>query len=490
MLVNGFKLEGDWKVSNMGFTAKAEKGGNRYFLKKYGEFKMPRHDESTTPKLYDKLERKFKQAMEYRIAINSALRSLSGPGGNIVVPCQWFVDDIHFIEATDFIENVVGEDEVLRLPLRDKMFIMLTAAGALYGIHRKNIVHSDLKRQNILVSRNSSGNLVAKIFDFDRSFFANDIRPDYIGGDQNFMSPELANCFMYDMADEALEYLSVKSDIFSLGLVFHDYLADGEHPTIEGLTGTLKERSDSGKTVYCSEALLSGAKLVISERIREQYLVNLLIAMLQLEPEDRPSAQDVLDVLKTNRILDVKSESLVYSKASFAVTEHAHERETEVRETKPRGFALPWEGHDIEFDLDKLKESGFVSSERASHGSSKVYKLFKPSGDFRVFNVDLLIRLGWAKEKKSGHSGASGGSERIPETRTTDEPVRIVASDDDQPWDEGYVFDMDALRLAGYVGIARTEKNGVKFYLVTKASGEKRYIAPNQAKTLDFVIRK
>ena len=495
MTINGFKLEGDWKVSNMGFTAKAEKDGKRYFLKKYGEFKMPRHDESTTAKLYNRLENEFRQAMDYRIAINTALTSLSGPGGNIVVPRQWFVDDIYFVEATEFIENVVDEDDVLRLPLKDKMFIMLTAAGALYGIHRKNIVHSDLKRQNILVSRNATGNLVAKIFDVDRSYFANDIRPAYIGGDQNFMSPELANCFMYEMADEAVELLSTKSDIFSLGLVFHDYLADGDHPSIEGLTGRLKDRADSGKTVYCAEALLSGAKLVISDKIKEKYLINLLISMLQLEPEDRPTAQEVLEVLKTNKVMDIKPDSPVVSRLSGAELEPEVRHDTRVvperTTSKPTGFAEPWEGHDIVFDSDKLKEAGYVASERMAQGSSKVYKLFKSNGDFRVFNVDLIVRLGWATEKGgSAPKPSVRPPERSPERSTPPEPVSETVHDDGQLWEGGYEFNMDAIKRVGFTNIAKTERNGAKVYVLTKADGEKRYMAFNQLKMLDFLIKK
>ena len=190
------------------------------------------------------------------------------------------------------------------------LFLMMTAAGAISSIHRKNIVHSDLKRTNIMAA-DKSGKAVAKIIDFDRAYFADRIRPDELGGDQCFMSPELAQCFMYDMADEALAYLSTKSDIFSLGLVFHNYLTGGGFPRPTGLSGVLKERADSGQPVFCCEVLLAGGGLEVSSSIGDEYLGNLLVAMLQPEPEDRPDANEVLEILKNKRVREIKEGSVV-----------------------------------------------------------------------------------------------------------------------------------------------------------------------------------
>lgn len=484
MIVNGFDIIGDWEVSNIGFTAVATKGGKKYFLKKYGEYKMPRNDESTTPAFYRKLEASFNDFKNYRVAINKELLTMSGPGGNILVPNQWFVDDIYYIEVTDFIENVVKDADILRLPYEDRLFIMLTAAGSLFGIHRKNIVHSDLKRSNILVSKNTYDKYVAKVFDFDRSYFANDIRPDYIGGDQNFMSPEFARCLMCDMADEALQSLSTKSDIFSLGLVFHDFLADGDHPSIKGLTGRLKERADKGKTVYCSEALLAGAQLVISDRIREKHLVNLLVAMLQPEPEDRPTAQEVLEVLKTNRILPVKPDSQILSRYSMSEPEPVTipSSDSAKRETVPAGFSEPWADHNVVFDTAKITEMGYSALERFSQGTSKVYRLHKAKGGSRVFNVEMLVLLGLAK-KTDRRAGT-------PRPEPHESPVPTPESDDGRPWEEGFVYNPDAVHKMGYESIVKVERSGSKLYLLTKSNGDKRFMSFVQAKMLGFISGK
>ena len=234
MNIKGYELAGDWKIANRGFTVQAKKDSKKFFLKKYNMYKMPRHDSSTSEALFKRMKAEFESFMENRVAINKALADLAGPGGNIILPTHWFVEDIYYIEAAEFVNDLIADEDILNLSIEDKIFVMLTAAAALNHIHKKKIVHSDLKRTNILAARNSTGRISAKIIDFDMSYFEDGIRPDELGGDQNFMSPELAQCLMYDMADEALELMSTKSDIFSLGLVFHDYLVTEKYTDDEG----------------------------------------------------------------------------------------------------------------------------------------------------------------------------------------------------------------------------------------------------------------
>ena len=498
MTVNGYELTTEWQVSNMGHTARAKKGSKKYFLKRYGEYKMPRHDESTTPALYSRCEREFNEFKNYRISINEALSSLAGTGGNIILPTHWFVDDIYFIESTEFVDGLIEDEAILALPMSDKLFVMLTAAGALYGIHRKNMVHSDLKRTNILAARNSSGKAVAKIIDFDRSYFANDVRPDYIGGDQSFMSPELAQCFMYDMDDESLSYLSTKSDIFSLGLVFHNYLTGGAHPVIEGLSGKLKERQAEGKTVYCSEALLNGGKLVISGDITEEYLSHLLIAMLQLEPENRPTAQQVLETLKNKTVLPIPADSQVVlgekgavakpaERASSTATRTSAAAKTTAAVGKPEGFCAPWKEHAVTFDEAKLRSSGWVASSQITHGTTKCYNLFKTDGTSRVFTVEILTALGFALKK----SGTSSTAARTP-SKTVTATHSTKVSTDDSLWeaDSAYKFDIDAVKAMGYVSIAKATRDGKNCYVLTKPSGDQRFMAFTQLKILGYVVKK
>lgn len=496
MNIKGYELIGDWKVANRGFTIQATKGSKKYFLKKYGMYKMPRRDASTSEALYNRMKGEFDSFMENRIAINKALTDLAGPGGNIILPTHWFVEDICYIEATEFVNDLIEDEEILKLSIDDKIFIMLTAAAALYNIHKKKIVHSDLKRTNILAARNSSGRISAKIIDFDMSYFEDDIRPDELGGDQNFMSPELAQCFMYDMADEALEYMSTKSDIFSLGLVFHDYLVTknvteegkrrtkGCHPAIEGLTGKLKERMDSGKTVYCCEAILAGGKLVISDKITQKYLSHLIAAMLQPEPDDRPTAQEVLDVLRNKRILEIKSDSIVIQ-GEDTVT-HTH-TESPVKSI-PGDFCEPWPEHAVEFNRDKLNDSGYIASERTEKSGSKCYFLYKRDGTPRLFSFENLLLLGMVRRTDKPEKSIS----KPVVEHASSSSSEIVVYDDGKLWDDDkdYRFDKNAVKNGGYATVARAERKGLKGYVLIKPSGEQRFMTVDKLKILRFVVKK
>lgn len=497
MNIKGYELIGDWKVANRGFTIQATKGSKKYFLKKYGMYKMPRRDASTSEALYNRMKREFDSFMENRIAINKALTDLAGPGGNIILPTHWFVEDICYIEATEFVNDLIEDEDILNLTIDEKIFLMLTAAAALYNIHKKKIVHSDLKRTNILAAKNSSGKIAAKIIDFDMSYFENDIRPDELGGDQNFMSPELAQCFMYDMADEALEYMSTKSDIFSLGLVFHDYLVtkkvtvDGErhtkgcHPAIEGLTGKLKERMASGKTVYCCEALLAGGKLVVSDKIEQKYIRHLIAAMLQPEPEDRPTAQEVLDALKNKKVLDVKSDAIIIQGEDTT----SHIRTEETISTVPSDFCDPWPEHAIVFERGKLNDSGYIASERIEKSGSKCYNLYKRDGTPRIFSFENLLLLGMvSRASKSDKPKADSVVATSAATSTSE----VIVHDDGKVWDEdkGYRFDNEAVKKSGYESVARAERKGLKGYVLIKPSGEQRFMTVDKLKLLRFVVKK
>ena len=521
MNVNGYELIGDWKVANRGFTAQATKGGKKYFLKRYNLKKMPRRDASTTPASYERLKKEFESFMNNRIAINKALRDLAGPGGNIILPVNWFVEDICYVEATEFVSGLIEDEEILNLSDDEKLFIMLTAAASLYNIHKKKIVHSDLKRTNILAAHNATGRIAAKIIDFDMSYFEDDIRPKEMGGDQNFMSPELAQCFIYDFIDEALECMSTKSDIFSLGLVFHDYLVTekytdetgkrrtrGCHPKIEGLTGKLKKNMEEGKTVYCSEALLAEARLVVSGKIKEKYLRHLIAAMLQPEPEDRPTAHEVLDALRNKKVLDLKSdwiriegedgETPAPSKreepagsTSAGRPAPAPAREaTPARDTAPAapsGFCAPWGEHAATFAVDKLSASGYVASEQFNKDGKKCYYLYKRDGSKRLFTFENLVLLGLM-------SRTGGGSKSVAKapSEPTPPPSKTTVSEEGKLWNEhaDFTLDLDAVKRGGFVSVAKAERNGIKGYVLIKASGEQRFLTIDKLKILRFANKK
>ena len=352
------------------------------------------------------------------------------------------------------------------------------------------------------------GNIVAKIIDFDRSYFENDIRIEDLGGDQSFMAPELAEAFSYEFDDESLKYLTTKADIFSLGLVFHDYLVTekyvddkgksrikGLHPKITGLTGKLKEREDKGKTVYCCEAMLSeDARLIVSSKIKDKYLRHLIAAMLQPNPNDRPTALEVLEALKNKKVLDLKSPYvLVEGESAEAPAAGAL-----------TGYCEPWAEHDITIDNDLLKDKGFVSSSQVKINDTKCYALVKPDGTKRVFKKEQLIMLGMASKGASSKKDSSSETKTMSDSTEvkTETTTAVKTSDTSTPeikiYEDGsmweseadYKFDTDTITGRGFKQVAKAEKNGIKGYVLIKASGGKQFVSVTILKTSNLIIKK
>ena len=511
MNVHGFEFE-EWTPANKGHTTVATRGGKKYFLKKYGEFKLPRNDGTVSAKGMERLTNEFNKNMDRRIKINLALKDLAGPGGNIILPIEWFVDDICYVEATEWVDGLIKDDQIVKLPLDDIKFIMLTAAGALNSVHRKNIVHSDLKRSNLLAARHrvsaTEEKIVGKIIDFDNSYFVDDM-PESLGGDQSYLSPELYYAMYTEFAPEAMAMLSTKSDIFSLGIVFHNYLAGGDFPDFIDLPDHLEDRKREDKAIYCAEPLLSeNGKLLVSKKIKEEYLVNLICAMLQPEPEDRPTALDVVMALRNKTVIPLKDGSRVIPasmagrgassvKKAATPTKPATSTKT-ATPTKPAAPAVPttfcavWDGDCITaLNEDKLRASGYVGATQEIQGTSKGYKLYKADGTTRFMLGSIMKMTGFATT--GAVPAKPAGSTPAPATTTPAKPAApapdVTVVDDGTLWPENSAFsyNMEAITKAGYTKVAKCEKGGKHMYALTKATGEQRVIPFQNLKLLGFV---
>lgn len=390
MNIGKYKLISDWEIANTAHTALAEYDGKKHFLKKYNNYKMPRKNASTSAELYARQEEEFKAFVDYRTALNTKLGKIAQSGGNIILPSEWFVADNVFVEATEFIEGTVSEGTLFKLSDDDKYFLLLTAAGALKSLHSASIIHSDLKRSNILVIKNAYGKYIAKIIDFDKSYFEGRPRVNDLGGDQCYVSPELAYCLMSDLAESGVKALSTKSDIFSLGLVFYNYLCRGGFPAL-----TNEDGESEGSAKYCGEASLRNGTLTVGAEIKEEYLRALIANMLYRDPEKRPSAQKVVDVLKSKTVLPVLKGMGVRTIATRAAkADEAAESVVAAHEYRAASGA-----GELIVEYEKLRKAGFVKVECEASGASMKYKLYKSDGSYIYMNPQVLVLTGYAKRR-------------------------------------------------------------------------------------------
>ena len=90
---------------------------------------MPKDSPSLSAAGKERQMNKFNKFRDNRVRINNSLKGVAGPGGNIILPIDWFIDDVYFIEATEFVEKLLSDEQIIALPFEDKLFTALTAAA-------------------------------------------------------------------------------------------------------------------------------------------------------------------------------------------------------------------------------------------------------------------------------------------------------------------------------------------------------------------------
>lgn len=148
---------------------------------------------------------------------------------NIVIIYELGTEDNHPYMAMEYLdgeslENIVESKR--RMPLVDKLEIMIQVLNGLQYAHEHGIVHRDIKPGNVMVLKDGK----IKIVDFGIARISDNsmTKTGQIVGTINYMSPEQFNGHIVDG----------RSDIFSSGVMFYEFLTgalpfDGaETPTV------------------------------------------------------------------------------------------------------------------------------------------------------------------------------------------------------------------------------------------------------------------
>ena len=274
-----------------GIWYEATKDGKKYFLKKFKEPKYP-HIEGSDPDGTKKKE--CDEWFSTRINSLDTLRQLGNGSGNCRFPIDLFRDKATYYQISHWVDiKSASVNDISRLSDSEKIFVFRTYSATLSRVHRVNIIHGDIKPDNVLIDKSESDKYVAKLIDFDDSYFSQKPpSPGLIKSTEYYKSPELAAYITTDPKErpkqsrELRHRLTCAVDVFASGLMFHEFWT-GSMPQYEGL-GT-------DKAFY--KAVISRENYQYDKRIPD-WLTALIDDMLQREPEKRPTMNEVFEAIK------------------------------------------------------------------------------------------------------------------------------------------------------------------------------------------------
>lgn len=249
--------------------------------------------------------------------------------------------------------------------------------------------------RNILISRVAgSKNLVTKLIDFSDSFFEND-PPETIMSKDFWWSPEVA---LYSKAAASgvspnpyKKYISCKADVFSLGIVFHQYCAKGGKPPICTKAQPWQE-FNTGKTPQIASEIEPEFRALISD-------------MLECEPSKRPAMAEVhkrlLQILKP----EMGKKNVEEEQKKREAEEHQRQLEIERQKTEEeerrRKVSEEYQ-QKLDEEQEKVGSSGLtvgngVKRARIHEKNPRKVVLTFENGREQIMDLNLAAKLGYVK---------------------------------------------------------------------------------------------
>lgn len=173
-LLNGYSLVDEFKLLNGGrcMWAFATKNDEEFFIKRYLTPRIPVEGSLGSEKTKEQ-KRRICDAFEKRqITIQKAIASRAKKGGNVIIAVDFFRWGTYFYKVTEKVaDEGIMPGDIANLPLSQRLLFLFGVIGAVDILHSANIVHGDLKPDNILVKKKDD-RYIPKLIDFDDSYFA------------------------------------------------------------------------------------------------------------------------------------------------------------------------------------------------------------------------------------------------------------------------------------------------------------------------------
>ncbi len=414
-----------WKLSNSGFVTLGMKGGCRYQIKLYGYAKYPNR-ETMKEEQFKEAMAKCHKLLEVRTRISAALRRANGADQLLACAEEVFLSKENakagVCEAVPYIEGAVDYKD----HRNDPHWIheaFLSAATALSRIHSVSVLHTDIKPANMVFTIDSAGEAHTTLIDFDQACFA-DAVPIGIGGTPNYQAPEmilLVSSGDREKKAEIAKWIGPHTDIFALGASFVEIIT-GEPPKVR----------------YQGKWEVTWNRTAV----KQIYLRELLSAMMDPEPENRPTAEAVVDTLIKQRFTERVSTVSLWPEHE-AVLMLSPNRAGEVRSIVPetfngeKGYTICFaDGRVRKYSLSMMRGTALLVPRKpdAPAVPAKTLPLEGDSGllpeDAKKYEVDTVVLTGRGyirlMHDGNGYMLVRQDGELVPYSLQTMEFFRII----------------------------------------------------------------
>ncbi|WP_159942053.1 MULTISPECIES: lipopolysaccharide kinase InaA family protein [unclassified Nocardiopsis] len=275
-VINGYRIVTEPTNAGGGkcMWAFAERDGREYFVKRFLDPKRPRPSPEPPSRSVRVRLQACEEFEERHLRIMEALRPDQAGGGNLVLAQDFFCEGSTYYKVTERIDTSNMESPHT-LGAREKSVLLKTLGQSLRQLHDIDVVHGDLKPDNVLVQRQTVFH-TAKLIDFDDAYISgNPPGHEEIAGDALYGSPEWQR---YVRGEEGCgpQTLTTASDIFALGLLTHLYLT-GALPAYPDGYGSPAEAVNAGAALEFDPRLAPGTRALVSR-------------MCAAMPDQRPGA--------------------------------------------------------------------------------------------------------------------------------------------------------------------------------------------------------
>lgn len=303
--LNGYTIVKPFGTHNAGsceWTFCTKKNGSleeEFFIKKFTSPKYPKEDAPIEKSIR---EQKIKDCLEWEKNKRKLYNKIkSCENGNLVVPIDFFRNDSSYYLVTDKIDSLsITLQEISKKSFEQKQIALKVLTHCVAMLSYAGIVHADLKATNILFKETFRDYFTVKLIDFDTSFLQDDPpQPGSLGLTPEYAAPE---SFIYENEYEYIKP-TVKADVFSLGILFHEILS-GEKPKIVQpyLLG-----SENYCNYICEAVLDDEVKIEFNVNILPEYKM-LIKNMLKKDVNERFSIINVMNELNKINIRNTNND--------------------------------------------------------------------------------------------------------------------------------------------------------------------------------------